>query len=119
MEFVSDQHIKYYVFWERYKLTLPEHIIYSMYYVYLIRTERPRKIYYTGYTNNLRRRLKEHKERKPKLIYYEAYISEKDARVREKKLKQRGQTIRRLKERLNYSLQEFCLEERLRSLPVF
>lgn len=92
--------------WMNLQETLPEHIIYSMYYVYLIKVEKPRRIYYTGYTNNLRRRLKEHNKKKPKLIYYEAYVSEKDAKARERKLKQRGQTIRRLKERLKDSLQE-------------
>ena len=75
-----------------------------MHYVYLIRTSYPRKIYYTGYTNDLKRRLREHKNRSPELIYYEAYKDEKDARSREKKLKQRGQTIRRLKEKLKYSI---------------
>jgi predicted GIY-YIG superfamily endonuclease len=59
---------------------------------------------YIGYTKDLKRRLKEHRYRKPELIYYEAYKDLKDARARERKLKQRGQTIRRLKERLKNSL---------------
>ena len=73
-----------------------------MYYVYLLKnkiTSEP----YVGYTKNLVRRLKEHKAKNLDLIYYEAYKSEKDARMRELKLKQRGQTIRRLKERLKNS----------------
>lgn len=74
-----------------------------MYCVYLIKNRRENKTY-IGYTNNLIRCLKEHKDKKPELIYYEAYKSEKDARIREAKLKQRGQTIRRLKEKLKNSL---------------
>lgn len=77
-----------------------------MYFVYLLKVSIPRKIYYTGYTNNLQRRIKEHKDKNPQLVYYEAYKSEKDARNRERKLKQRGQTMRRLKERLKFSLTE-------------
>jgi len=73
-----------------------------MYYVYLIRNLKTGKIY-IGSTNNLKRRILEHKNKRPDLIYYEAYKDERDIREREKKLKQRGQTIRRLKERLKYS----------------
>ena len=75
-----------------------------MYYVYLIKNNRDKETY-IGYTNNLKRRLKEHKDKKPELVYYESYKSEKDARLREMKLKQRGQTVRRLKERLKNSLE--------------
>lgn len=74
-----------------------------MYYVYLLKNKQ-KGITYIGYTNDLKRRLKEHKDKNPELIYYEAYKSEKDAREREMKLKQRGQTVRRLKERIKYSL---------------
>jgi len=73
-----------------------------MYYVYLIQNKAAREIY-IGYTNDLGRRFKEHENKKPELIYYEAYKSEKDARNREIKLKQHGQTKRRLKERLQHS----------------
>ena len=75
-----------------------------MHYVYLIKNNRDKETY-IGYTNNLKRRLKEHKDKKPELVYYESYKSEKDARLREMKLKQRGQTVRRLKERLKNSLE--------------
>lgn len=75
-----------------------------MYYVYLIKNNRDGETY-IGYTNDLKRRLKEHKDKKPELIYYEAYKSEKDARIREMKLKQRSQTVRRLKEKLKNSLE--------------
>ncbi len=76
-----------------------------MYYVYLIRDIKTKKSY-IGYTNNLKRRVKEHKNKNPEIIYYEAYKNEKDARRRERKLKQRGQTIRRLKERLKFSFEK-------------
>jgi len=64
-----------------------------MYYVYILRFA---KQFYTGSTNNLRRRFAEHAEQKVfstknkgdgKLVYYEACLSEKDARLREKYLK--------------------------------
>ena len=74
-----------------------------MYYVYLIKNSKTGRTY-IGFTNDLRRRIKEHSNKKPKIIYYEAYKSEIDAKEREMKLKQRGQTVRRLKERLKHSL---------------
>ena len=74
-----------------------------MYYVYLLK-DRKKGTTYIGYSEDLRRRLKEHKQKDPELIYYEAYKNEIDARNREKKLKQRGQAIRHLKERIKYSL---------------
>jgi len=74
-----------------------------MYYVYLIKNFKTNSTY-IGYTGDLRRRIEEHKRKDSELVYYEAYKNEKDAREREKKLKQRGQTIRRLKERLKNSL---------------
>ncbi len=60
-----------------------------MYYVYVIRNRKSRETY-IGYSDDLKRRLREHKDKNPELLYYEAYKSEKDARIREKKLKQRG-----------------------------
>ncbi|MBP8718408.1 MAG: GIY-YIG nuclease family protein [Candidatus Atribacteria bacterium] len=74
-----------------------------MYYVYLLKNKLTKELY-IGYTNDLKRRLKEHKNKYPELIYYEAYKSDKDARKRELMLKEHGQTKRRLKERLKYSL---------------
>lgn len=74
-----------------------------MYYVYLIKNQKEDQTY-IGYTNDLKRRLKEHKDKNQELIYCKAYKAEKDARLRELKLKQRDQTIRRLKERLKNSL---------------
>ena len=66
-----------------------------MYYVYVLKSSRD-KNFYTGATNNLKRRLTEHntgknistKARIPlKLIYYEAYLMREDAEAREKFLK--------------------------------
>lgn len=74
-----------------------------MYYVYLLRNQITDETY-IGYTSDLKKRIKEHNGKNPKLLYYEAYASEKDARARERMLKQRGQTVRRLKERLHYTL---------------
>ncbi|MEK7089458.1 MAG: GIY-YIG nuclease family protein [Patescibacteria group bacterium] len=74
-----------------------------MHYVYILRNN-TKKTIYIGYTSDLRRRLKEHKDKKPELLYYEAYKDEKDARIRERMLKQRGQAIRWLKSRLQNSI---------------
>ena len=66
-----------------------------MYYVYLLLSQKDKKLY-TGFTNDLKRRLKDHnagnepstKHRRPlKLIYYEACLVKRDAILREKKLK--------------------------------
>lgn len=66
-----------------------------MYYVYVIQSLKDRK-FYTGFTNNIKRRLKEHnwkteistKHRAPfRLIYYEACFAKEDAVAREKYLK--------------------------------
>jgi putative endonuclease len=66
-----------------------------MFYVYILQSLKDEKMY-TGYTNNLKRRLFEHNEglnsstkyRRPlKLVYYEAYISQTDAMKREVNLK--------------------------------
>ncbi len=74
-----------------------------MYYLYILKNQVNKEIY-IGYSQNLERRIQEHKGKNPELVYYEAYKSEKDARMREIKLKQHGQTKRRLKERLQHSL---------------
>ena len=80
-----------------------------MYYVYVICDIKGNL--YIGYTNDLKRRIKEHnngenkstKGRIWKLIYCEAFLSKKDAVLREKKLKQRGQAKRYLKDRIKDS----------------
>ncbi len=77
-----------------------------MYYVYLLKDQQH---FYIGYTNDLRRRIKEHQSNRtyttrrmatPKLVYYEAYDNENAAKVREKKLKQFGSSYKGLIKRL-------------------
>ncbi len=75
-----------------------------MFYVYVIRNRKINEIY-IGYSNDLRRRMQEHKNKNPEILYYEAYKNEKDARNRERQLKQRGQAIRWLKCRIKRSLE--------------
>lgn len=83
-----------------------------MFYVYILKSKVSGKTY-IGLTSDLRKRLKEHNSgksnsTKPYLpfepIHYEAYKSEQDAKNRESKIKSYGQTYRRPKERLGYSL---------------
>ncbi len=85
----------------------------SMFYVYILKTSKGGQLY-IGYTNDLRRRLREHmrggseytKHRQPtNLVYYEAYSSEKDARGREKVLKQFKGTYGHLKKRIRRSIE--------------
>lgn len=81
-----------------------------MTYVYVIINELGEL--YFGSTIDLKRRFKEHnsdkcystKNHKWKLVYYEAYFSESDARAREQKLKDFGQSVKHLKNRLKNSL---------------
>jgi putative endonuclease len=65
-----------------------------MFYIYILLLKN--KQFYTGFTEDLRRRISEHKQgkvrstqnRKPIiLVHYEAYFLESDARRREKYLK--------------------------------
>jgi putative endonuclease len=72
-----------------------------MYYVYILRNKRTNRLY-IGYTEDLKRRLSEHKkiDDSIRLIYYEAYIYESQARTRERKLKLYGSAWRGLKKRL-------------------
>jgi putative endonuclease len=75
-----------------------------MYYVYILKSLRNSKLY-KGFTNDLKRRIKEHNSGQStftsnngpwKLIYYEAFISENDAKREEKFLKS-GKGKERLK----------------------
>jgi putative endonuclease len=81
-----------------------------MHYVYVLLSEA--KDFYVGYTSDLKRRIKEHnsglnestKGKRWNVIYYEAYASKEDALERERKLKQRGQAKRFLKQRIKRSI---------------
>ena len=77
-----------------------------MFYTYVLMNGKKRL--YTGFTNDLRKRLKEHNDKRStytkyrgpyKLIYYEACIDENDAKQRERYLKT-GRGKRYLKSRL-------------------
>ncbi len=83
-----------------------------MFFVYILKSKKDKNLY-IGYTNNLRKRLKEHnlglvestKTRKPLyLVYYEAYTSQQDATKREHNLKLRAKALRQLKNRIKSSL---------------
>jgi putative endonuclease len=85
-----------------------------VYYVYVLKSSKDKKIY-TGYSSDLKRRILEHKSglvkstrnRRPiKLIYYEAFLSEKDAKNREKYLKSGGKAKISLKLQIKNSLLE-------------
>ncbi|MEK7479246.1 MAG: GIY-YIG nuclease family protein [Patescibacteria group bacterium] len=66
------------------------------YYVYIV-TNKRNTVFYTGVTNNLERRMWEHKDKKTpgftakyninKLIYYEIFSNPEDAITAEKKIK--------------------------------
>ncbi len=83
-----------------------------MFFVYVLKSTKDKELY-VGYTNDLKRRLKEHnngenlstKFRRPFILaYYEGYLSKKDAQEREKQLKRRGQARHHLKKRISDSL---------------
>lgn len=84
-----------------------------MFYVYLLECQDDRS-WYIGFTSDLRRRVKEHLEKKGgrttrlksnwRLIYYEAYQEREDAVGREKFLKS-GSGYRYLKKQMKYYLQ--------------
>ncbi len=78
-----------------------------MYYTYILQSMRNGD-FYTGYTNDLRKRLREHNEKRSsytkgrgpyQLVYYEACLNPNDARSRELYLKS-GKGKRFLKSRL-------------------
>ena len=65
------------------------------FYVYVLQSEKDKQ-FYTGYTNNISRRVEEHNEGKTlstrnrvpfRLVYWEGCINQKDATTREKYLK--------------------------------
>ncbi len=80
----------------------------KFYYVYVLRSKKTDQ-WYTGYTEDLRKRFKEHndgkstytKKRGPyELIYYESYKNKDDARSRELQIKS-GTGKAYLRKRLN------------------
>ncbi|OGG70056.1 hypothetical protein A3F27_03250 [Candidatus Kaiserbacteria bacterium RIFCSPHIGHO2_12_FULL_53_13] len=80
-----------------------------MYYMYVLEDDSGEL--YFGSTNDLKRRLSEHrrghsrttKGRRMSLVYYEAYRAEADARRREDQMKLHGQAKRQLKDRIRES----------------
>jgi len=83
-----------------------------MHYIYILESRKDKK-FYTGYTVDLIRRLKEHNQgfefstrsRTPfRLAYYEACLAKEDALAREKYLKS-GVGKRYIKNRIKYYLQ--------------
>jgi putative endonuclease len=78
-----------------------------MYYVYLLKNLKNRRIY-IGWTPDLKRRYNEHKEKDNQwqIVYYEAYLSKQDAQDRERQLKQYGSALGHLKRRINNSLRK-------------
>ena len=77
-----------------------------MYYVYILKNLLDSKVY-IGFTEDLRRRIKEHSSKRNKkfeLIYYEAYKAKNDALLREKRLKYYGKALGQLKRRIKNSL---------------
>jgi putative endonuclease len=84
-----------------------------MFFVYILKSRKDKSLY-TGYTGDLRKRIKEHnsglvrptKSKIPwHLVYYEAYASRQDATKREKNLKLRAKALRQLKNRIKSSLE--------------
>ncbi len=83
-----------------------------MFYVYILQSNVDKSIY-IGYTDDLRRRFKEHNNLEVKstknkapygLIYYEAYKSKSDAKYRENNLKRFAKAYGQLKRRIKNSI---------------
>ena len=79
-----------------------------MFYVYILQNQTRDQIY-IGYTEDLRRRYKEHQQLERhkgwRLVYYEAYSNRQDAMQRERKLKSYGAALHGLKKRIARSLE--------------
>jgi len=91
-----------------------------MFYTYILKSKKNGRLY-TGYTNDLRKRFKEHNDGKSKytktrgpyeLIYYEACLNEDDARSRELYLKS-GKGKLYLKSRLKRFLSRMQILNRI------
>ena len=83
-----------------------------MFYVYILKSKKDKKLY-IGYTANLRRRLLEHQKgrventshRLPvELVYYESYKNIDDAKDREKGFKNSGSVYNGLVKRIKRSI---------------
>ena len=77
-----------------------------MHYVYILRNQDDSSIY-IGFTNDLKRRIREHNSKNTtvwELVYYEAYKAKEDALLREKRLKYYGKALGQLKRRIENSL---------------
>jgi len=83
-----------------------------MYYVYLLKSKKGGNLY-IGYSSDLKRRVREHNEKKNRstlpyapydLVYYEAYRSQADAKERERQLKRFSQAYVQLKRRTSDSI---------------
>ena len=83
-----------------------------MFYVYILKSKKDNKLY-IGYTEDLKRRLIEHKQGKTastkhrlpvELVYYEAYRYIDDAKKREKSFKHSGSVYNGLIKRIVKSL---------------
>ncbi|MBI4709022.1 MAG: GIY-YIG nuclease family protein [Candidatus Portnoybacteria bacterium] len=86
-----------------------------MYYVYVLLSKPDKNWFYVGFSEDLRRRFKEHnsgivsstKMKWPfTLVYYEAYLNKTDALIREKNLKTHQQRDF-LKDKIRNSLSGF------------
>lgn len=84
-----------------------------MNYVYVLKSSVDEELY-IGSTNDLKRRFKEHNNKKSfstswrgpfELVYYESYKNLQDARDRERVLKLRGNSRKHLMNRISRSLQ--------------
>jgi putative endonuclease len=83
-----------------------------MHYVYVIQSDKKRDRFYIGFSDDLKRRLKEHNDgsnystrgNKWRLVYYEAYLTRAAAIQRERVLKGDGRTRRHLMERIRSML---------------
>jgi len=84
-----------------------------MYYVYVLQSLKDKR-FYTGFTDNLDRRIEEHnnkqepstKSRVPfRLVYFEGCLSKKDAIAREKQLKT-GKGKKYLRIRIRHYLED-------------
>ncbi|MBU4332748.1 GIY-YIG nuclease family protein [Patescibacteria group bacterium] len=84
-----------------------------MFYVYVLKSIKVGK-FYIGFTENLKRRILEHKTGQVKstrnwlpleLVYYEAYKSKKDALIRERRLKHFKNGYKELRKRIVNSVE--------------